>query len=111
MAEGWTTESVLKKHGLWRELAGPAAAPTAIKLQWQDMQLEKIRSENQWLRTVLSNCRNLGKRMAESKGDEYDAALKALVDTLDHWDVDRVLSSEPPADQLSTNSEDTAHQH
>lgn len=44
MAEGWTIESVLKKHGLWRELAGPAAGPTAIKLQWQDMQIEKLRA-------------------------------------------------------------------
>ena len=43
MMEGWTTESVLKKHGLWRPLAGPAEGPTAIKLQWQDMQIEKLR--------------------------------------------------------------------
>jgi hypothetical protein len=51
--EGWTTESVLKKHNLWRELAGPQAGPTAITLQWQDMRIAKLeealRAAQPWL--------------------------------------------------------------
>lgn len=43
MSEGWTVESVLKKHNLWRPLAGPDAGATATTLQWQDMQIEKLR--------------------------------------------------------------------
>lgn len=65
MSEGWTTESVLKKHGLWRELAGPAAGPTAIKLQWQDMQLEKLQAENERLRETLSEIEDF----ARGEGD------------------------------------------
>jgi hypothetical protein len=40
--EGWTTESVLKKHNLWRELAGPHAGATAVTLQWQDMKIARL---------------------------------------------------------------------
>ena len=43
MSEGWTTESVLKKHNLWRELAAPHAGATAIVLQKQDNDIEHLR--------------------------------------------------------------------
>ena len=45
MAELWTTESVLKKHNLWRELAGPLAVPTAINLQFQDQKIDALTAQ------------------------------------------------------------------
>lgn len=40
--EGWTTESVLKKHNLWRELTGPDAGATAVTLQWLGMRISRL---------------------------------------------------------------------
>lgn len=40
--EGWTTESVLKKHHLWRDLAGPDAGATAITLQWLGLRISRL---------------------------------------------------------------------
>lgn len=38
---GWTTESVLKRHGLWAEHWIDKGA-TAIRLRWLEMQIEKL---------------------------------------------------------------------
>lgn len=63
----------------------------------RDRCLECQQIEILQLKRVLQQCRNLGNRMAETKGDEYAEALKALINTLYHWDVDRLLSGDSPA--------------
>ena len=54
MSEGWTTESVLRKHGLWRDLAGPLAEPTAIRLKYQEIQIERLTAERDALQARVA---------------------------------------------------------
>jgi hypothetical protein len=50
----WTVERVLKKHNLWRELAGPDAGATALVLQWRDMHIERLTARCAVLEKALS---------------------------------------------------------